>query len=444
MSTLDEERLLAWYGDDFTGSTDVLEAVSRSGLRSVLFLHQPGDATFARFKDCQAFGLAGSSRSETPEWMNEHLPPAFEWLRGLGARITHYKVCSTFDSSPRIGSIGWAIEIGKAVFDVPWVPVVVGAPSLRRYMVFGNLFAEVDGHTYRIDRHPTMSRHPVTPMDEADLRLHLAKQTSLRSALIDVLDLSASDLDRRVQTTITANPDVVFIDVMDDRTLAAAGRLLWDTALSQRFVAGSSGIEYSLIEWWRASGLLALRPADAVAEPVDRLLVVSGSCSPVTQRQIQHARQNGFAAIRLDARALADGGAETIVEAARKSACEALANGRSVCVYTSGGPEDGVDPGGHDRGKFARRLAEQTGRVLRFVLDCSRVERVVVAGGDTSSHAGRQLGIDALTFLASLAPGAPLCRAWSAAAVRDGLQIVFKGGQCGRDDFFSLARDGGR
>jgi uncharacterized protein YgbK (DUF1537 family) len=32
---------LAFYGDDFTGSTDALEALTSAGLRSVLFLEPP-------------------------------------------------------------------------------------------------------------------------------------------------------------------------------------------------------------------------------------------------------------------------------------------------------------------------------------------------------------------------------------------------------------------
>ena len=58
-----------------------------------------------------------------------------------------------------------------------WSPSIVGAPRLKRYQAFGNLFAAVDGVGHRLDRHPTMSRHPVTPMHEADLRLHLREQT---------------------------------------------------------------------------------------------------------------------------------------------------------------------------------------------------------------------------------------------------------------------------
>ena len=47
--------------------------------------------------------------------MNDHLPGIFEQLRSFGAPIVHYKTCSTFDSSPQIGSIGRAMEIGLRV-----------------------------------------------------------------------------------------------------------------------------------------------------------------------------------------------------------------------------------------------------------------------------------------------------------------------------------------
>ncbi len=64
----------------------------------------------------------------------------------------------------------------------PAVPVVVGAPQLKRYTAFGHLFAAYQGKVYRIDRHPVMSRHPVTPMDEADLALHLGGRPPFPSA----------------------------------------------------------------------------------------------------------------------------------------------------------------------------------------------------------------------------------------------------------------------
>ena len=50
--------------------------------------------------------------------------------------------------------------------------------------------------------------------------------------------------------------------------------------------------------------------------------------------------------------------------------------------------------------------------------------RAVVCGGDTSTHAVRQLGIQALTFLGLTVPGAPLCRAHAGASPMDGIELV--------------------
>ncbi|MBN3728963.1 four-carbon acid sugar kinase family protein, partial [Burkholderia sp. Ac-20379] len=43
---------------------------------------------------------------------------------------------------------------------------------------------------------------------------------------------------------------------------------------------------------------------------------------------------------------------------------------------------------------------------------------------------------------AGMAPGAPLCRAWSDNPARDGLEIVLKGGQMGAASFFGSVREG--
>ena len=435
-------RVLAWYGDDFTGSTDVLEGIAPD-IRSVLFLKRPDESFFEQFSDYAAFGLAGMSRSETPEWMDTHLEDAFSWLRTLDAPICHYKVCSTFDSSPEVGNIGRATEIGKRLFASTFVPMVVGAPSMRRYTIFGNLFAGVDGVVYRIDRHPTMKCHPVTPMSEADLRLHLGKQTELKVGLVDMLQVESENVCQQYRA-IHAKSDAVLIDVMNDATLRTAGRLLW-TVDRQPFVVGSSGVEHGLIAFWRDQGYISETPKRFVADPTDRILVLSGSCSPVTQRQIQYAGQNGFALVRIDVHGITSGErAESAANEACRSAVEALNQNRSAILYTAASPQDRVETfdSAASQLRFRQTLSEKAGQVLNRVIDQTGVKRIVVAGGDTSSHGGQQLGIEALTFLAHLAPGAPLCRTWSQKPNRQDLEIVFKGGQCGQEDFFELVLSG--
>jgi hypothetical protein len=53
--------LYTFYGDDFTGSTDVLEQLASNGVPAVLFLRPPTPADLAAFPNIQALGIAGDS-----------------------------------------------------------------------------------------------------------------------------------------------------------------------------------------------------------------------------------------------------------------------------------------------------------------------------------------------------------------------------------------------
>lgn len=446
--------LLAFYGDDFTGSTDAMEALILNGLPTVLFLRPPTDDELRRFADHRAIGLAGVSRSKSPAWMDAHLPELFGSLKRLNAPLVHYKVCSTFDSAPHQGSIGRAIDIAQTVFGSPFVPMVVGAPALRRYVLFGNLFATVDGVTYRLDRHPTMAHHPATPMREADLRVHLGAQTGRRIALVDILELRSGRADERLAALLADGAEIVLFDTLDEVSLAEAGRLIWSRCGARPiFAAGSSGLEYALVAHWRATGRLpeiSLPPSPGAAE---RLVVVCGSCSPVTAAQIDRAIAQGYAGIMVDARRLVTPDtAQTEHDRVGDEALAALAAGRSVVVYTARGPADPaiaalrahLEATDLAPGEGTERLGHELGRLLRTLLLRSGVRRAVVAGGDTSGQCGAELGLYALVVLAPAAPGAPLCRGASEDPALDGLEIALKGGQMGGPDYFELVRQGGR
>ena len=440
-----KQLLLSYYGDDLTGSTDVMEALSSGGVPTVLFLGIPDAELLARFADCRAVGLAGTSRSETPEWMDENLPAAFGWLKALGADVCHYKVCSTFDSSPAIGNIGRAIEIGRRVFGQGAVPLLVGAPQLKRYTAFGNLFAGYRGETFRIDRHPVMSRHPVTPMNEADLLLHLSRQTTLGSALIDLAALRAADVNQRVDLAAEAE-GIVFLDVADLETQRLAGEQLWRLAGNQGpFSCGSSGIEYALLPTWIENNLCPGEASFAPLDPVESMAVVSGSVSPTTEAQIRFACDNGFDGIALDPLRLSR--EELGKLRGRGSAWRLVGSfpGRSVILFTALGP--GADRGAEiDADPDARhRLGRGLGRILRQIVVKAGLKRAVIAGGDTSSHALGQLGVDALTVRPSAAAVtgvAAMRRPFAFQRRSTGLQIAMKGGQIGLDDYFCVIRDG--
>ncbi|MCS6835417.1 MAG: four-carbon acid sugar kinase family protein [Anaerolineae bacterium] len=440
--------LLTFYGDDFTGSTDVMEALTLGGVPTVLFLEPPSlDLVAQHFPQARAVGVAGVSRSMSPAQMDAALPPIFQALQVFSAPLFHYKICSTFDSSPQIGSIGHAIEIGLKVFGERDVPLVVGAPILKRYVVFGNLFATFGDDTYRLDRHPTMKQHPITPMDEADLRLHLGRQTSRPIGLVDIRSMTeAAQLTERYQQQLSTGCQIVLFDTLNDQHLRLIGEHLWTTrGEGQRLIVGSSGVEYALTAHWQRSGLVEQPEERTSSGMVDQMAVISGSAAPQTAAQIRWAIEQGFQPIRLDTPRLVDPGQADAARAeALEQAVQAIAVGQSVVMFSTIGPDDphieatrqrmgqlGINP--YQVGTI---LGTQQGMLLRELLERTKLKRVCVSGGDTCGYSARQLGVYALEYVMPIAPGSPLCRARSHHQEFDGLEISLKAGQVGKPDYF--------
>jgi uncharacterized protein YgbK (DUF1537 family) len=440
-----KKLLLTFYGDDFTGSTDALEQLACGGVRTVLFIEPPTSEQLARFKNLEAIGVAGKTRSMTPAAMERELKPALLALKKLGARHVHYKICSTFDSSPRIGSIGKVIDLATEIFRPRFIPVLAAAPALGRFTVFGNHFARFgigsDGEIHRLDRHPSISRHPITPMTEADLRAHLAKQTKKKIALFDILSVSQPTYLAQMQFNwlLAEKPDIVLFDALMSENLVVIGRLLEAHATTRRplFSVGSSAIEMALGANWPHRILRAKR-----VPPVKQILVGSGSCSPVTTGQIAWALKNGFAEVPLNAKKLAAINSAAEIERAINAAIKFLRSGRSVIVHTT---RSGLNKrvAAKLKNKTAEILGAALGEVLRGVLAQSKITRTCIAGGDTSSYAARALGIEAVEWIASLnTPGAPLCCAHAPGSPVDGREIVFKGGQVGAENYFQTVLKG--
>lgn len=497
----------AFYGDDFTGSTDALEAVTRSGLRSILLLDTPRPEILARYPEVEVIGVAGNSRTWDSSQAKARFPPLIDALIQTGAPLIHYKVCSTFDSAPEAGSIGLCMEAIRARIPGACVPIVGATPHLARYCVFGNLFARAatDGSIHRLDRHPIMRVHPVTPMAEADLRLHLGDQCAfpIHLASLPLLRQGLPALHAAYDKARRDGAGALLIDGMDDQDLHTTGNFLLalaklDTPL---FVVGGSGVESALCRALeRPEAPVKEHRLHAGPQQPDRpLLVVSGSASALSALQVQRALAAGFAEVALDPVALRDAlhtpqpdgsppegqkahgtqldtrppdispldtaapGAPRRVQdypdAVVDELCRLLRAGRSVVLHSVLGPGDprlgnlqSLHPaaGGqraHLQGpvpEVARlaqgQVAACLGELARRVFSLVRPARLAVCGGDTSSAVAQALDLKVVEMSAPLAPGAPLCRVLES-GIAPGIEVVFKGGQMGAEDFLLDARD---
>lgn len=417
---------VAFYGDDFTGSTDALAQFARCGLRSVLLVELPSAGELRELASrCDVIGVAGIARSLAPDEQEAEIRPILTALRNLDPLVVQYKICSTADSSPRLGSLGRALEVGRSIFGPAVVPVLVAQPELGRYTVFGHHFAAEAGTVYRLDRQPTMANHPATPMTESDLRLHLAGQTSLRIGSLEAT--TYADLPERYAQS--ADTDVLILDAVTDDHVRQAGRAVLASSNGQpAFAMGSGGMSRALaLGLAKAPAVMPDNPAPPDgATGRAQLLVVSGSRSARTAEQIRYAVSVGWVAFEVDEPAV------------RRKAVDAFRGGAAGVVVHTGG----------DTGRAATdmlgTLGETLARIVREVVQRTEVRRVVVAGGDTSGRVLRELGVTAL----ELAPGADrlgtgvaLCTTNAADRELTGLEILLKGGQIGPPDLFELARN---
>ena len=440
------ELRFGWYGDDFTGATDTLAVLARAGLRALLFLGTPGAQELAAAGPLDAIGMAGAARAMAPDAMRTELSRVGRFFAPLAPRVLHYKVCSTFDSSAQTGNIACAIQTLRPFVQHPWVPIVGGQPSLGRYCAFSNLFAAAGtgAAVHRLDRHPTMSRHPVTPMDESDLRRHLARQGLMDLAALHfpAYDAEPGQLNTTLANVLGAAPDAAFAPVLLDLThtsqLPTLGRLIWQQAQQQRLLAvGSSAVAQALVAHWAATQEISspdqAGDARASSGPV---FVLAGSLSPLTARQVQAAKR--YERIAVDALRL------THDTGYQQALLATIAGHLHRQVHVLAHTATQIDPtaDADSAARIARAGAELLAAVVQTRASAGTpLGRIGIAGGDTSSHAVQALGLWGLSYGGTLAPGVTISRAHSHDANRDGMELMLKGGQMGADDLFERLLD---
>lgn len=400
---------VVFLGDDFTGASDTLATYAQRGWRTRLVLSEAGVVD-----GLDALGLATDLRSVGPDRAAADVARLWPSIERADARVLHFKVCSTFDSSPQTGSIGAVARDLIARFRPDVVAVIGGQPSLSRFCAFGNLFAKgPDGRVHRIDRHPVMSRHPVTPMTNADLRQHLARQGLDDLALVPVTALADTE---SAVSTVRAGP--VLFDVMRPEDQQRIAEIL-ERAGGRQLLIGSSSVAEILADQTDQTATSA-PPGPAVSR---NTLIFAGSRSENTQTQV--ARATRFETFALTPDALVS--ASLVEKVAAR-----VREGVPVLVHLVPDMEYGLG---------ASALADASSAFVSHLLARADVGYLGLAGGDTSSRVCVALGFDSLEFEGSLEAGVGICIARHGNSRLDRMRIMLKGGQMGDPDLLDQFAD---
>ena len=414
-----------FVADDLTGASDVLAQAHRYGLQAALVI---GDAPLPA--DADVVGIAGPARSLGGAAFDAVVRRDLARIAEVGPEVLLYKVCSTFDSSPAVGSIGRGIELLHERFgDHGPVPVAPAQPAFGRFTAFSEHYAAFAGEVHRLDRHPVMSRHPSTPMHEADLRRVLAEQLP-GGATVGAIHLPAYDTgafaglwaDRRRDPGLAA----FVVDAVGEGHMDEIARALVHPGRGPALVVGSGGIMAALARG--ASGRPPRTPGPQRASgPV---LAVSASASTVTADQLEDAVRHGWADVPVPADLLR-GPDDALVAALDERVTAALSAGRDVVVHATRGTSDPryAATGAVDPAHLGSLIGALAGRMATAGL----TRDVAVFGGDTSSHALIAMGVRELRVADQFVTAGPVCRTDDGATVA-GCRLLLKGGQVGPPD----------
>jgi uncharacterized protein YgbK (DUF1537 family) len=336
----------------------------------------------------------------------------------------YFKVCSTFDSTPR-GNIGPVAEALMRALGADFALVTPAFPDNGRTVFKGHLFV---GDVLLSDS--GMRDHPLTPMRDANLVRVLQAQCRARVGLLEqrVVAAGTAAIAERIAALHADGVALAIADAISNDDLLRLGAAARDLPL----VVGGSGLAIGLPANW---GMAATGEAPRLPAVEGSAAIVCGSCSEATQRQVRRHIDAGGAAYAVDPLAIAAG--DDVASAALAWA-QARLGPAPLLVYSSNSADRVREVQSALGVERAGELVEGTLSAVARGLVERGVRRLVVAGGETSGACVQALGVAQMRIGAPIATGVPWCHARSPAAP-DGLRLALKSGNFGGDDFFERA-----
>ncbi|MDC6111649.1 3-oxo-tetronate kinase [Serratia rubidaea] len=413
--------LLGVIADDFTGATDIASFLVENGLSTVQLNGVPdSDAAV----DAQAVVISLKSRSCPAEQAVAQSLQALAWLQRQGCQRFYFKYCSTFDSTAR-GNIG---PVTDALLDALGESQTVISPALP---VNGRTVYQ--GYLFVMDQllsESGMRNHPVTPMTDSNLLRLMEAQAAGRCGLIDaaVMDTGADAVRARLQQLAQQGVRYVVLDTLNEQHLLTQGAAL----KAMKLVTGGSGLAIGLARQWAQPGQTQAQAAGAPQG--EKAVVLSGSCSTMTNKQVARYRQQAAAQAIDVARCI---GEDERARYARELSdwVQAQRGDLAPLLYATAEPEAlrqtqqqyGVD--------IASQAVEALFAALVQLLHQAGFRRFIVAGGETSGVVTQALAIRGFHIGPCISPGVPWVR-----AIEQPVSLALKSGNFGDENFFARAQ----
>ena len=409
--------LLGCIGDDFTGSSDLANTLAKAGMTVVQFSGVPSASADA---SVEAGVIALKSRSIPAAEAIKQSLAALKWLQDQGCKQFFFKYCSTFDSTDD-GNIGPVAEALASALAADAVIVCPAFPRTGRTVFQGHLFVKD-----QLLSDSPMKDHPLTPMRDPDLRNVLSRQScGVVGHVPMAIVAEGSDAIRdALAAEARHGRNLIVVDAIHDDDLIAIGAAARDLVL----ITGGSGVAMGLPANFAKAGQISATKLGWQGQ-AGRCAILSGSCSEATRNQIATHAKTG-AQHEIDVAGVMRGEVTIDVLVGWFLAQHGL-----PLLYSSALPT-AVQ---HVQAEFGMQaIADRLDKLfgdLAIALVAAGIERLVVAGGETSGAVVGALRLNALSMGPEIDPGVPAMRAGS------NLTLALKSGNFGTDNFFEKAAE---
>lgn len=394
--------IIGCIADDFTGASDAASFLVKGGMRTLLLSDDVSKWDSIDLSEADAVVIALKTRTVEKEKAIAISLQAISWLQQHGAKQFYFKYCSTFDSTPE-GNIGPVADAIMEYLSVDHAILCPALPANGRTVKNGNLF--VNG--IPLDE-SSMKDHPLTPMWDHSIKKLIEPQSRYQAFL------SADKLEKQDRYYLV--PDYEN-DQDAERIIEQFGQDL--------FLTGGSGI----LEFLARSHVRSEGDKTTHERVFGKTLLLAGSCSVATRRQIKQYQESGYPFYKIDPFRITWGKereAGTILSGPEIT--------EQVLIYSSDTPDQ-------VRKSQEIGVADVAGAIEDYLAGCAQkalemgYTKIIVAGGETSGAVTKALGFTNFRIGDSIAPGVPVLIPLES----PGIRLVLKSGNFGEEDFFLKA-----
>jgi 2-keto-3-deoxygluconate transporter len=388
---IDGEKKMVIIADDFTGANDTGVQFSKRHLRCIVITNNK--SINKSLDDCDALVIDTESRFDNPDTAYRKTYEVGKIIKGKNIKYIYKKLDSTFR-----GNIGAEISGIMDSLDIQHAIIVPALPSHGRITLEGNVY--VNGILLA---ETEVADDPKTPVRDSYIPKIISYQTDKKTAVINLGDVLSGEqnLSQKVQEHMNNGIRMIVIDAKDKKDIDMIASVV--TAYKEKVLfAGSSGFAEFLPDYLNISG----REKSNV--------VIAGSVSEVTMRQVDFAREKlKVNVIDVDIEKLftkeRDKEKIRILEIIKSSSLKSediIIRSAFSKAYVTESFEKGKLHG-FDRFAVSESVASFLGEITRLIIQEIKINGILFTGGDTAIKAAQNLNISGTIIQDEILPGVP-------------------------------------